>query len=140
LQFFEYIFVKVIDTCATIGLDVKCGSCHSVLKKPHDCFYQVGLKFGEQELQVIVEEVNDYLVSCSVHLLVAGKLFVITYADCRKDKLRQLREYAVIVVLTDGKVDIVASNHVDVEVAQLLYMLPLAFVLVLHLFVAETIP
>lgn len=89
---------------------------------------------------MVVEEVNHYLVSRSVHLLVACKLFVIAYAHRRKYKLRQLREYAVIVVLTDGKVDVVASNHVDVEVAQLLYMLPLAFVLVLHLFGAETIP
>lgn len=89
---------------------------------------------------MIVEEVNYYLVSRSVHLLVACKLFVITDAHRREDKLRQLREYAVIVVLTDGEVDVVASNHVDVEVAQLLYMLPFAFVLVLNLFGAETIP
>ena len=89
---------------------------------------------------MVVEEVDHDLVSRSVHLLVACKLFVITDAHRRKDKLRQLREYAVIVVLTDGKVDVIASNHVDIKVAQLLDVLPLAFVLVLNLFGAETIP
>ena len=50
-------------------------------------------------------------------------------------------ENAVLVVLTDCEIDIVSSDHVEIEVAELLDVLPFALVDVSRdLFVSEAVP
>ena len=52
-----------------------------------------------------------------------------------------MRENAVVIVLADGEVDVVAADHVQVQLAQLLNVPPLALVLVVSdLFGAEAVP
>ena len=40
-----------------------------------------------------------------------------------------MRENTIIIVLTDGEVDIVTANHVLVQMADLLHVLPLCLVI-----------
>ena len=77
---------------------------------------------------MIVEKLEDDKKSCAVYFFILRELFVWIDCHCGENQLRQLREYAVIVVLTDSKVDIVASNHVLIQVADLLDVLPLGLV------------
>ena len=90
---------------------------------------------------MIIKEVLNHEVALSMHFLICGQFFIVADADRGKDKLGQLREDAVTVVFADGKVDIVTSDHVEVQAADLLDVLPLTLVLIaLDWLAAEAVP
>ena len=76
-----------------------------------------------------------------MHFLVRRQLIVVTDTDRGKNKLRKLSKDAVFIVLADGKIHIVAPYHIKVHLANLLDVLPLAFVLVsAYSFLSKAIP
>ena len=77
---------------------------------------------------MIVEKLEDDQEGCAVYFFILCELFVWIDCHCGENQLGQLREYTVIVVLTDSKVDIVASDHVLIQMADLLDVLPLGLV------------
>ena len=77
---------------------------------------------------MIVEKLEDDKEGCAVYFFILCELFVWIDCHCGENQLGQLREYTVIVVLTDSKVDIVASDHVLIQMADLLDVLPLGLV------------
>lgn len=90
---------------------------------------------------MIIKEVLNHKITCSMDFLIGGQFFVVADTDCSEDELGELREDAVTVVFADGKVHVVASNHVQIQAADLLDMPPFAFVLIaLDCFVAKAIP
>lgn len=89
----------------------------------------------------MAEEMQDYLIGTFMYLFIRRQLFIVLDADGGKYQLRQLREYRVIIILTDRKVHIVTTDHVEEDLAQLFDVLPFALILVaLHLFASEAIP
>ena len=64
-----------------------------------------------------------------MNFVVLGELPVLTDSHHGEDKLRQLREYTVIIVLTYRKIDIISADHILVEMADLLQVLPLRLVI-----------
>ena len=90
---------------------------------------------------MVIEEVKDHREAFLVDTLVAGQLFVVLNRQARQHELRHLREDAVIVILANGKVDVVARNHVLIQLAELLQVLPLCFVdVTCDLLASETVP
>ena len=89
----------------------------------------------------MAEEMKDHLIGSFMYLFIRRQLFIVLDAYGCEYKLRQLCEYRVIVVLTDRKVDIVTTDHVEEYLTKLFDVLPLALILVtLHLFASEAIP
>ena len=97
-------------------------------QKLQDSLNQVSSKLAEQCLQMVVEESEYHLVGHFMYLLVAGELLIVTDTHCGEDKLAQLCEDSIVVILTYRKVHIVASNHILVKQADLPHVLPLSFV------------
>jgi len=90
---------------------------------------------------MVVHEVQDDLVRRPVYFLITEQLLVVADAHRRQNQLRQLCEDAVLIVLANGEIDVVACDHIEVELAELLDVAPLALVLVADLlFRAEAVP
>ena len=64
---------------------------------------------------MVAEKVNDDMIAWLVHLLIGLELLVILNTQSGENELWQLCEDSIIVVLTDREVDIVASNHIKVD-------------------------
>ena len=133
--------VKGVHARAAVGLHVERCTSHSANEQIQDCLAQVVLKLVEEQLKMIAKEVKYDLVGEPVHFFVRGQLLVAAHAQRCEHELRQLCENTVFVVLADGEVDVVAADHVQVQLAQLLNVPPLALVLVVSdLFGAEAVP
>jgi len=90
---------------------------------------------------VVVDEVPSHCKHLLVDFLVRPELRYRAACDCLENARGQLREDIVRVILAKREVDVVSGNHIVVECAQLLQVLPLLFVRVaLHSFVAKAIP
>ena len=84
---------------------------------------------------------NNDLITSSMHFFIRGQVLIVTYAQRSEDQLTQLRENAVVIVLTDGKVHVISCNHIQVQLTELLNVLPFGFVLVpLDLFASHAVP
>ena len=137
----QHPLVEVVDTGAAVSLDLIRRPCHALHEHLKHGFDQVCLKLREEELQVVIHEVQGHLVSSSVHFFVGDQLLVVANAQRGQNKLAELRKYAVVVVLADGEVDVVASDHVEVHGAELADVAPLSFVLVsIHVLGPEAVP
>lgn len=64
---------------------------------------------------MVGEELANNLINFLVDLLVGSQLNYFRGANRCEDLLRELSEYFVVVVLADGEVNVVTSDHVLVQ-------------------------
>jgi hypothetical protein len=64
---------------------------------------------------VVGEELTNNLINFLVDLLIGSQLTYFRCANRSEDLLRELSEYFVVVVLADGEVNVVTSDHVLVQ-------------------------
>lgn len=77
----------------------------------------------------------------TVDFVVLTHFFVVACGYGSEDHLRELSKNAVVVVFTNSEINIIASNHVMVQLAYNLHVLPLLLVdICLNLFLLETVP
>lgn len=64
---------------------------------------------------MVGEELTNNLINFLVDLLIGSQLTYFRCANRSEDLLRELSEYFVVVVLADGEVNVVTSDHVLVQ-------------------------
>ena len=64
---------------------------------------------------MVGEELTYNLINFLVDLLIGSPLTYFRCANRSEDLLRELSEYFVVVVLADGEVNVVTSDHVLVQ-------------------------
>ena len=64
---------------------------------------------------MVGEELTNNLINFLVDLLIGSQLTYFRCANRSEDLLGELSEYFVVVVLADGEVNVVTSDHVLVQ-------------------------
>ena len=90
---------------------------------------------------MVVKEVLSHHKDLAVNFVVFTHFFVVACGYGGEHHLRELRENAIVIVFTNSEVNVIARNHVMIQLANSLNMLPLLLIdICLNLLLLETVP